>query len=281
MSVLSKQYTSHPEDYLYMFASESFLAKMDAKSRKIITAKAYYQKKIIVNAVTNAHYDEARAELRQALIDLYGKTPAQILTDLAAGKTVAGKNWAEGVYGVQGVGAVVNTFASNVAVTVDPQTGMISQGGKVVSTDATAIVGNSKATGNVIGYYYRDENGNCYTSQYNKVTKRFSAGTVSDKDGNVRLADGSLTTNAAMNSIWTSIISGVEQFTNWILQRLEVKENEQLLTPQIALPDATDGFVQEEDENGWIKPVLIAGGVAVAAAAAVAVAPSIKKQLGK
>lgn len=260
--MLSQKILSNPANYLYMFASESFIKSLDSRSATIIAAKAFNQKKVIINEVTNDGYEAARAELRQAIIDTYGMTPAKCLTELAAGHTVAGKNWNEGVYGVSGANKL-NTFSQDSSVTVDPNTGAISKAGTVVSSESTALIGTNKKHNNVIGYTYTDESGTCYTSQYNKLTGKYYCGTRTDKDGVITKADGSKASNADMNSIWTSIISGLTDFLLSILDKLKIGPNETVLTDQNTLPSQKDGFVTSD--NSDITPYLVLGGAVAAA----------------
>lgn len=275
MALLSNKILKNPANYLYMFASTQFLAKIDAKHRGIIAAKAFYQKKTVVNEVGNFNYDAARAELREAIIATYGYTPAECLTRLARGEEVAGKNWAQGIYGV---GAVKrNNFQQDITISVDPATGAITKSGKQVSTDSDFISGKSKKTGNIIGYYYKDKKtGRTYTSHYDKTTKTWYAGTMTDKDANVFNADGTEVGESAVASIWESVIGGVEQFVTWLLDTIKPSEGETVLTADKVLPEQTDGFVTVEGEGdsmSWLPWVV--GGAAILAVVGSRFAPAM------
>lgn len=273
--MLSKKFLDNPANYLYIFASEEFLKQLDKRSQGILRAKAYYQNQLIINAIGgNQNYEVAREELHQAIMDIYGMTPAQMLVDLAMGKTVGGKNWSEGIYGI---GAIkkVNTFegtGSNL-VTVNPETGAISMNGVVVSTDSQAMIGTNKKHNNVIGYTYTDSTGTTYTSQYNKVTGKYYCGTQTGADGVVKLADGTVGSQADMNTVWAGVVSDAVDFLknvlNKYLDQIELAPGETILTEKKALPAQEDGFVVTEEKAGagWMLPV-VAAGAAVALYAA-------------
>ena len=117
LNLTKEQILQNPANFLYLFADEQlFLQRIDAKSASIIRAKKINQQQVLVNAVTSANYNSAIDEVRTAFTNIYGMSPEKALVTLANGGEVAGKNWAEGIYGV---GAVKRQdFVQNTSVKV-------------------------------------------------------------------------------------------------------------------------------------------------------------------
>ena len=268
MSLLSKKFLDNPQNYLYIFTSPEYRARLGKTAAETLLTKGYYQEKVIVNAVGSSNFAAARDEIREAMIRLYGMTPADALIALAKGETVAGKNFAEGVYGI----GKVNTFQGTVGktVTVDPSTGAISVDGSVVSTNAGAIIGSNKKHNNIIGYTYTDADGTTYTSSYSKLTGKYYCGTRTNSSGTVYKANGSEGSQADMSSIWAGVISDSLDFTQNMLEKLlnnYLQPGEKVLNEKEVLPKQNDAFVytpQETTSSAGVSPWLL-GGVAVAA----------------
>ena len=282
MSVLSKKILDNPQNYMYIFASERFLEMLDRASAEKIAVKRQYQVQLVTNACGgNNNYDAAKEELRQAMIDLYGMTPAQALVNLAQGKEVAGKNWAQGIYGVGAIGGKQNTFTGTVGTTVavDAETGAIMMDGAVVSSDANRIIGSNKKNGYTEGYSYTDSNGNTYTSYYDKITKKYYCNTRSTADGKVYRADGKEGSQADMSSIWSGVISELTDMLKNVIEKLFNLGTDQTVLPSVGevAPSQSDGFTTTGGStDSKIVPILIGG-----AAAAAIFAPQIKKAMKK
>lgn len=246
-------------NFMYVWADEiKFISKLDKRTAVIIRQKKANQNKIITLSakeygLTVQEYYNA---IRQAFIDSYGCTPVDALMTLAAGGSVAGKNWADGVYGV---GALKNsTFTQNKSITIDPATGEIKKNGITVSQLSSAVYGKKGGKTVVTGYSYTDENGNTYTSQLHKASGVYYAGQYSTNSGVLQNSNGMNITAADASSIWESIASGLETFVNWLIS-LFTKNDKELLTAGNTIPQQTDGFVTETAGGGWLLAVAAAG----------------------
>lgn len=249
----------NPANFLYLFADEkNFLSKLDSRTASIIRAKKRNQQQVLVVAAGgNQNYNDARNQVRQALVDTYGKSPELILVDLANGKQVAGKNWAAGIYGVGKV--IKTTFSQNSGITVDPETGFLMQGDTIVGKSSGDYVkqGN-RCVANT--YSYTDESGNTFTSQYNKATKKYYAATYTTADGLKQNAEGQEVTNADSSSIWANVIESVSMFIQWLISLFTGSSDRTLITDSNTVPSQSDGFIQETNNaSGWLIAALVGG----------------------
>jgi LPXTG-motif cell wall-anchored protein len=266
-----------PIDFLYLWATDEFIALLGSKAR-IIREKKYYQYHMLWNVMADnekfknaedgqKYYQEWANELAKAMKDTYGLTPAEILHKLAMGEDVFGKDWEQGVYGV---GAVDKTsFTQNPNVTVDPATGMILDGGSVISAQWPIY----DSAGNITGYSYSDGE-NQYQSTM-ALNGSFKAYTYSDASG-VQKANGNAF-NASSATFWQNannympIINSVLSWLDSIVKNFA--PNNTILTPQNTTPVQTEWIETESDNTG----LYIAGGIAVAAALALGLSKKKKK----
>ena len=249
-----------PEGFLYVFASDDFCRAIGTNAGRIIVGKRANQRKILLQSAENAGVDVKvyTDAIRDGFVDIYGITPAEALVKLAQGQEVAGKNWAEGVYGV---GALYNTqFTQTPTITVDTQTGKIMNNG-VEAAGQTAIIGNGYPN-NVQGYSYTDETtGATYSTRYRKVKKAYYAHIYADKDGNKFLSSG-VQTSSADGSLWENAYTLIDKLLNWILSLFGIQTNVDVISEKNTLPSQSDGFVTQE---AGVSPILVAGMVALAA----------------
>ena len=280
MSILSEKIVKNPSNFLYVFATKAFLSKLDKRTRDIIVVKQAYQAKVLVNESGGTeNYNQAIGELKQVFVEQYAMQPIEALYKLAAGETVAGKNWAQGVYGVAGAGVgAQQTYFTGTDVTCDPTTGTLNVGGSTVS--GTPIYGKNKKNNNIIGYAYTGADGTTYCTAYSKLKGSYYCNTSTTKDGVIKKANGSLGVGADYASIWESIQSNIECIAETIKKVLEslnlkLEDNEKLLNEEEIAPSQKDGFVEEDNTPSWL-PWAIGGGMAITVAAAAGVIGSKK-----
>lgn len=252
-----------PIDYLYLWASDEFIAQLGSKAN-IIKKKRYYQYQALYKAVIDnvdkdseieSTYNQWTKELATAIKNTYGLTPGEILVRLALGQQVAGKDFKSGIFGVGEAENVVTDFVDDSGATVDSVSGRISVNGKLVATQ-TPIYG---ADGTVTGYSALHK-GKQYQSS--KQGDQFGVLAYSDANG-VYSATGSLLSNESC-TFWqnaNNYIPMIEQILNWVTSLISsFFPNRTVLTPQNTVPVQTEWVEVENDNTG----LLVAGGVALA-----------------
>lgn len=268
----------HPANFLYIFASDEFLALLDEKPRKAIVGKAANQRKLLLLSAQKYKktYKEYYDAIYQGFQEIYGITPAAALVKLANGETVAGKNWKEGVYGIGAISS--NTIFNGLkfngqAVTVDANTGHIMCGGKDITDTSKTVYDKNIVTGEAVASLYSATNsaGNIIVqSRRNPLTGKYYADTYSvedDEQGGVFSASTNKPVSASSTSnMWGEVILNIGQFIQWLLSIFGINTSN-MLTAENTLPNQTaDGFVVEAGvgEAGAILLALAAGGALLA-----------------
>lgn len=251
-----------PIDFIYLWASDGFIAQLGSKAR-IIKEKKYNQYqtlwKIMVDNVKSNNssdlqdaYIDWTNQIADAIKNTYGMTPAVILQKLAMGEDVLGKNWKQGVYGI---GEVQSTFSQNNAVTVDGSTGKIMVNG-VAADGQVPIYG---ANGVVTGYSYYDKTSNAQFQSGVNTNGQYGAACYSNESG-VQSANGG-TFDQSTGSFWSNAanyIPLIQRVIEWLVSLFGSGERV-VLTRQNTVPEQTE-WVEENNGNGG----LIAGGLALA-----------------
>lgn len=268
------QAKKHPFNFAYIWASDSFLSRINPKYAAIIRAKQANQNKLIYWSAqkygkTEKEYTDA---IRAQFITDFGMTPAEALNKLAQGETVAGKNWEKGVYGV---GAIKNTtttkFTQNSSVTVDPKTGHILVDG--VDTydpnDEYGCVYGTNKQGKAVAcqFFYTAPDGTSYMSERNGIG-RYYASTYANAQGDQETAGGKSITGADAGTVWETAnlsLEWLQNIINWILSLFGINTNttKETLNNENTLPNQkVDGFTYESGfgEAGMIALALVAGG---------------------
>lgn len=256
-----------PIDFLYLWASDDFISKLGNKA-SIIAEKKYNQYqtlwRIMVDVADQGsesanlnEYKRWTSEIAQAIQDTYGRTPAEILVDLANGKTVAGKDFKNGIFGVGETTG--NTFVQNSDYTVDPSTG------KIIASDGstltqTPIYGQD---GSVMGYSYN--NGN---TQYQSVYSngQYVALSYSDANGVQKANGGSF--NAAGGTFWQNAenyMPMVNKIVDWVLSLVSqlLPGNRVTLTTENTVPKQTEWVYEEKSNAGGAILALAAAGALI------------------
>lgn len=253
---------SHPEDYLYIFASDKFLSKMGTKAAMIIRQKKANQDKIIRLCAKNAgkDYSEYTDAIRQGFLNIYGITPAEVLVKLAEGETVAGKNWKEGVYGV---GALkewrfTQKTASGESVEVGTANGRFIIGGVDGGGRFTTKIYKNGCPDNIGGYTFVDTDGNTFASAYDKLNKTYYASSYTKEDGTIYTPQGAVKTSAEMGDMWETIQGFLNKFMDWIMSLFNIKKSDTLADPKNTAPSQADGFTTQEAGLGTWGMALLA-----------------------
>lgn len=260
-----------PIDFLYLWASDDFISQLGNKA-SIIAEKKYNQYqtlwRIMVDVADQGsesanlnEYKRWTSEIAQTIKDTYGKTPAEILVDLADGKTVAGKDFAKGVFGVGE--ATSNTFVQNSNYTVDPTTGQIKAGDGSTLKDKlhqTPIYGED---GSVTGYSY-----NVGNTQYQSVYSngQYVALSYSDVNGVQKANGGSF--SASSGTFWQNAENYMPMVNNlieWIISLISqlLPGNRVALTTDNTVPKQTEWVYEEKSNSGGALLALAAAGALI------------------
>lgn len=284
-----KQACEHPASFLYVWADNRFLNEINPQYARIIRVKKANQMKVLMLSADKyfngdwSKVSEYYSAIKKAFEDMYGMSPYNALIVLARGGEVAGKNWAEGVYGI---GALpTSVFAGVTAngganVSVDKTTGHIFYGGKDITDESRTVYNNIR--GKVIPYqlFGTDDFGYTYMSQYNKTLKKYYAQIWTDDSGQSHSAStGKVTTASDGASIWGNITidwTWIQNVLNWLLSLFGISPipalggetvTKETLTTENTLPNQqADGFVQKAgmSEAAAIALLLVAGGTLMA-----------------
>ena len=275
-----EQACKHPESFLYVWVSDEFLKAINSKYAKIIYTKRANQKKVLMLSADKyfgswEKVDQYYKGIANAFVETYGVSPKDALIILAQGGEIAGKNWAEGIYGV---GALTNTFkgvdANGGSVTVDAKTGHIFYNGKDITDESKTVYGNVKGETFPINYFGVDDFGSIYKSEYNKTLKKYYAASYVDDAGVTISATGKVITDSESNSIWSNINfdwDWIKSILNWILSifnipgipDMEGSNSVQTLSAENTLPNQkTDGFVTQQAGMGDTGVILLCAAAA-------------------
>lgn len=257
-----------PIDFIYLWASEAFIAQLGSKS-SIIKQKKYNQYqtlwRIMVDNTKSSNGDDQMAaynswveKIGKAIEDVYAMKPAKILEKLAMGEQVFGKDWNRGVYGVGGKTKI--SFDQDMGgVYVNPQDGMI------MMPDGTPLSTNKPVYGEngvIVGY-----SATVGTAQYQSalaVEGGYCSYSYSDSTGRIETADG-VSLAASSSSFWqnaNNYIPIIEDVLSWLKSLIESYlpgGSRTVLTSQNTLPSQSE-WIETDSGNGG----LIAGGVALA-----------------
>ena len=200
-----------PEDFLYLFASDNFIANLSSRYRTTVASKNLLQRKWIKtwSQKTGSTYDIWKESIRRKIVEVYGEEPEKILYKLAMGQEVAGKNWSAGVYGIGKT--YRDNFSQDTSISVDKTTGMLTQNGENIANHSAVYSGS----GEVVGYT-ADVNGAQYQST--KHGKSYYAGSYSTADV-MQNADGSKYEASNARSIWQNFFASlpeIKSFVEWI-----------------------------------------------------------------
>lgn len=258
-----------PIDFLYLWAGDNFISQLGNKA-SIIAEKKYNQYQTLWRImVDNEDAGSAEAnqevftrwtnEIATAIREVYGRTPAEILIDLASGKTVAGKDFSSGIFGIGET--PTRSFVQNSNYTVDPATGQIMAGdGATIKDKQTPIYGEN---GDVIGYSYT-VGGKQYQSV--KANNEYVAYTYSDASGVQKANGGSF--SASQGTFWQNAENYMPMINNvldWVMSLVNqlLPSDRVVLTSENTTPKQTEWMYEEKQSNGGIWIAIAAAGAAL------------------
>lgn len=267
--VTTNDLLKHPADFLYIFATDSYLKYLSSDKQAIIRQKRANQIKYANTTCVNNNvkYATFTSQLSAKIKEVYGLTPAEILVKLALGYNVAGKDWAGGVYGVGETAHA--TFSNDANITVDGTTGKILQNGTEVAnqTPVYSTYGTGKNKKTYVSGYTATVDGNQYSSQVSgntyKTTPVYYSSNYSTSEGAFNW-DGSTYTQSNAASVWENINTSlpiIQKLIDWIasLFNLNLVTSAKNTVPQQSEYVYTDGNSSNADI------LLIGGAVAVGA----------------
>lgn len=252
------QFYKQPANFLYIFASDSFISQL-GKWKSVIRIKKQNQKKLLNTTAVDEGitYETAYKNIAESFKSYYGVTPQKALTILASGGEVAGKNWSKGIYGIGATGEVQVNYTgggSNSSVAIDA-TGQFrdTNTGKTLTTE---IVSFGK-DGNPNCVKYTDPQGNVYTADKTKKNGWVSSQFSNKATGQTYNANGTISTPADMSSIWESLSLSLSKIVEWLLSLFnkETGSDKKLLTAANTQPTQQDGWVS----NAGISPLVLIG----------------------
>lgn len=253
-----------PIDYLYLWASDAFISKLGSKA-KIIKQKKYHQYQALYKAVTEnekadsaaeylTYYNKWIDEIAAAIKDTYGYTPAEILTRLALGQEVVGKNFSKGVFGVGETPSA--NFVQDTNYSVNPVTGQILANG-VAPVNQTPIYGNS---GQISGYSYV-VGGVQYQSSYENG--QFVALSYST-DSSVQTANGK-SFDFSKATFWqnaNNYMPMIDKILSWVTSIVNsFFPNRTVLTTENTVPQQTEWVYEKKEDSADGTGLLLAGGM--------------------
>lgn len=239
-----------PADFIYLFASDSFISRLSGQYRTTVYRKNVLQRKYINTCAVDAGstFQSWRDQIGEAFLTTYGISAQEALNRLAAGENVAGKNWKEGVYGI---GATrYEAFTQNQSVTVDASTGKLKVGGSEVAGQTAVYSG----AGKVVGYSAVIDGA---TYQSSKHGNQYYAGTYSTADGAFN-ADGTTYNAQNSESIFQSITAWsplIQQLVQWIMSLF----NLQAIQPAQVTAQQSDWIKTKDDKDTWLYFIAGAG----------------------
>ena len=245
-----------PQDFLYLYATDLFLSKLDQTTAAKIRDKRARQYKIVLNACKKegANYADVVAELNEILKDNFSHSGADCLKILADGGEIAGKDWSKGIYGI---GATTYEGFSGTDITVDPDTGKLLKAGEEI-TGQTAIYGKNSTT------YTAVVDGTTYTSQANK-DGMYSAGTYTNAEGKTFNPTGGAAGLGSFSDIWAAISSFqpmIDSIITWLRSLFpDMFAGTSTITAKNSVPSQKDGFTQS-GSGDTITTVGIFAGIA-------------------
>lgn len=269
--------------FLYIFASDKYLSYINSKyatvikgkranQRKLLTlsAQAYISKDAVYGGSEYKQYVEA---VQKGFVETYGMEPTDALIKLALGETVAGKNWAEGVYGTSGIGKAATFYGTNVSV--DPSTGHIFKDGTDYTDESKTVYKEIKKQ--AVPYQLFANIGEVtYMSQYNKTYKKYYAQSYSNAEGSFNASNGKVQSSTDAGTLFENVQLKTWDFLNFLKEILAFfgisvdfgsssssNTNTETISANNTLPNQqADGYVQNAGIGDGVAAALL---IAVAA----------------
>ena len=259
------QARANAQNFMYIFAPDSFLNAIPKKYANEISKKAKNQHFLLAKSADKygTTYQAYENAVRDGFIATYGMTPYDALITLANGGQVAGKNWKAGIYGV---GAVKSTTFNGITldgqtISVDPETGHIFKGSIDITDTSKTIYETIK--GNTVAYQLLsgDSYKQTFVSQYNKNDGKYYAASYVDGEGTKHNASGAVINNSDSATVWESVFTSIKTFLDWLLSLFGYNSSTTINEENTLPNQKTDGFVYESGlgEMGVILLATAAG----------------------
>lgn len=243
-----------PADFIYLFASDSFISQLSGSYRRTVYNKNLLQRKYLNTLVVKAgyNYDETRDKIGTIFKDTYAMTPQAALTRLASGQDVAGKNWKAGIYGI---GATYREgWTQNPSITVDATTGKLLQNGQEIAGQTGVYTGSGKTTGYTVtidGVQYQSQqhNGKYYAGSYGTTEGAFNP-------------DGTAYQAANAESIFQNIFTYLPMFQSlleWFFSLMNITP----IRTQNVVASQSDWVKTKNDADSWLWFIAGAGIIAL------------------
>ena len=265
-----EQAKKYPANFMYIWASDQFLAAIERKHAIEIRRKQLNERLLLQRSAEK--FNTTKEAYEQAIYDEFKEqfkmTPAEALVKLAMGEQVCGKDWEAGVYGVGAIRS--RKFKDGYSVGAENGT-IIDSAGNLCATDQV-IYGSDGNPFQITSY--DNTTGITYVSEKAKDGKWF-AKSYSDSNGNMFTAAGKSMTGSEAGSVWETVelsFDWIQKIINWILSLFGIKTDPEVeqLTPENTMPNQKkDGFVYESGlgEAGGVMLLLAAGGALMASGA--------------
>ena len=266
--------------FLYIFASDKYLSYIEKKYATVIKGKRANQRKLLTlsaQAYINSdatyggkEYKQYVDAVRAGFVETYGMEPEDALVKLALGEEVAGKNWAEGVYGTEGIGKSATFYGTN--VTVDPSNGHIFKDGTDY-TDTTKTVYKEIKKQAIPYQLFATIGETTYMSQYNKTYKKYYAQSYSNANGSFNASNGKAQGSTDAATLWENVQLKTWDFLSFVKEILAFfgfsvdfgssgGGNKETIN--------TENTLANQQADGYVQPAGISDGVAAALLVAVA-----------
>lgn len=277
------QVKQNPQMFMYIWVTEAFKNPRVELGRyaKIILAKQQNELKVIRLSAEkfNRKPQDYIDAIRDSFYEAFGMYPPEALQRLALGQTIAGKNWAKGVYGV---GALTDSWTGT-NISVDNATGKILQGGVEVPGQSASYsaVGKNKING-----YTVTIDGITYSSRCRN--KKYFAGLKADSNGIKYNPDGTKAKTADLSSLWEGCQLVWNAFVEWLVNvfsNLDAGDKKEVLNQTNTFPSqVNDGMATQSSSltevlsaNSGLILLALGAGTLLATGGL----PGMKKKKGK
>lgn len=256
------QARANAQNFMYIFAPDSFLNAIPKKYANEISKKAKNQQYLLKKSAKKygSTYQAYENAVRDGFIATYGMTPYDALITLANGGSVAGKNWAKGAFGVGALNSDKFTGAEINGETprVDQTTGHIYIGSKDVTDTSETIY--QEIGGSTVPYQlFSEDDIFKFMSQYKNG--KYYAASYTDASGQKHSASGTNISSSDSASVWENIIFSFKDFLEWLLSLFGYNSNETINEENTLPNQKTDGWIYESGlgEMGIILLATAAG----------------------
>lgn len=261
----------NPVDFLYVFASDKFVNKLQQPYRARVWAKRANQRQLLnAEAGGSSNYQNAVNQLRAKFIEYYGYEPVEILNRLAKGENVCGKDWTKGVYGIgevdpNGTTSYIQPSSNGLSTTAPvaalPNGNFVTydSNNKVSTVKGTPIYGTTSNGESTVIAMSANINGVTYTSA--KASNGYFGAHAQNIGGTNYTSSGSKMSAADQAAIWEGVALCLNNICNWLLDMFGDSTRTTITAANTEPDQLSDGWVTEEAS---VLPLVLAAGGAIA-----------------